>query len=61
MSNPLTEEYARSILLLAVSNGQAAEFIFNLWEGGTFTLDVENKRLIFLTADQIRMSVGGDD
>lgn len=56
----LTEQYATNILLLAVRNGQAKEFIETLWDGGSFTLDVEGKRLAFITADQIKAACGND-
>lgn len=56
MSAPLvSEEWARNMLLLAVKNGQAAELIHCLWEGGTFTLSPEpgNFRLVFLTKEMM--------
>ena len=56
MSTPsISEEWARNMLLLAIRDGQAAELIQCLWDGGTFTLSPEprNFRLVFLPKDLI--------
>lgn len=47
----LTEQFASNVFRVAIANGQCAEFITTLWDGGSFTLEAslgEGPRLIFL-------------
>lgn len=58
MNVEVSEEWARNMLLLGIRNGQAAELVTCLWEGGTFTLDIENRKLAFLTKEMMDQARG---
>lgn len=57
----MTEEWARTILMLAIKNGQAKEFIETLWDGGSFIVDPEpgSIHLVFLTKEQLEVAARG--
>lgn len=54
----MDEQQAQFILKLALANNQAAEMLNCLFEGGAITINPIEKRLVTLTAEQVKAMQG---
>jgi hypothetical protein len=54
MEQIITEPYARSIFMLAIMENRSAELLDALFDGGSVTLDEDQRKLTIVSGAQLR-------